>query len=655
MNRPQRLAGNLPFALVVVSLLASVAVPARQTWSITALLRETTDVLEPARLLGAQLRSGVAEELGALQSYAISGNAQLLDRYESTAVQNDERMTKLSLLASQLHPVSERKVEVIRDHLQSWRHLTDSLVRTLDSSEGFAAALPATRARYDVAVSSIEDLSRDLAAETSARDGEVRALDHFGLVSNATLVFVALAGLLGVTILTVRERRALADAQRRARQEVSLREAAEALAGAFTVDEVTQRIAQAALETMEARGAFVEELSPAAGDEEDSVVVRAISGHGVPSLACTCGFAGSHTQQAIAAGEPMLIDDLKGLECLGTVSGKHSLSGAAIVVPLGDSRASTRALFILSHARVSFRDDDVARAGIFGHLATFAYEKVRLLDEAHEGRHKLQRVLQSRSRLMRGFSHDVKNPIGAADGYAELLAEGIYGELSSEQKESVMRIRRCIRGALSLIDDLHELARVESGHLVVNRSPVDLAKLMYTIGEEYQAAARAAGLSLSIEADKSLPLVETSESRVSQIASNLLSNAIKYTRSGTVTVRVLRRRVGRSGDKEDWAAVEFIDTGPGIPSDKQETIFEEFSRLDTISKPGAGLGLAVSRLLAEALGGQITVESNMGRGSTFTLWLPIGTTGKENEGPASAITTTRPDSEKEEPVMVLPI
>jgi len=99
----------------------------------------------------------------------------------------------------------------------------------------------------------------------------------------------------------------------------------------------------------------------------------------------------------------------------------------------------------------------------FAPEAPLAYEKVRLLDEARTGRAELERMMKSRSRLMRGFSHDVKNPLGAADGYAELLTAGIYGALSAEQHERVMCIRRSIRVALALIDDLHALARAEVG------------------------------------------------------------------------------------------------------------------------------------------------------------------------------------------------
>jgi two-component system chemotaxis sensor kinase CheA len=110
---------------------------------------------------------------------------------------------------------------------------------------------------------------------------------------------------------------------------------------------------------------------------------------------------------------------------------------------------------------------------------------------------------------------------------------------------------------------------------------------------------------------------------VRQIVANLLSNAIKYTRQGSITVRA-RRRAGRSGGDEGGGAVlEVADTGAGIAAEKQDYIFEEFSRLGTGDAGGAGLGLAISNLLAQRLGGRISVESEVGRGSTFTLWLPM--------------------------------
>jgi signal transduction histidine kinase len=282
------------------------------------------------------------------------------------------------------------------------------------------------------------------------------------------------------------------------------------------------------------------------------------------------------------------------------------------------------ALYVVGSERYHFRPDDVASAGIFGNLATLAYERTRLLDEAHERRRALEHAIESRSRLMRGFSHDVKNPVGAADGFAELLSLGVYGNLSTEQRAIVERMRRSIGAALALINELNALASAESGAIALSPGRVDLAELARAIGEEYHAAAIGKGLSLSVDVGSDQLIIETDRARVLQISANLLTNAIKYTQHGSVLVRTYRQPGSAGGGEGDWALIEFTDSGPGIPPDKREYIFEEFSRLggDT---PGAGLGLAISKLLAQALGGRITLESELGHGSTFTLWLPLRT------------------------------
>jgi signal transduction histidine kinase len=224
---------------------------------------------------------------------------------------------------------------------------------------------------------------------------------------------------------------------------------------------------------------------------------------------------------------------------------------------------------------------------------------------------------------MRGFSHDVKNPIGAADGFAELLSMGVYGDLTEAQQASIERMRRSIHTALALIDDLHELSRAETGMVALTRETVDLGELARALGEEYHAAAAASGLALSVTVEQGDTVVETDRARVRQIAANLLSNAIKYTDSGSVEVRVRSRPATSQGDDGGWALLEFADSGIGIAEDKQSYIFEEFSRLHDGDRAGAGLGLAISKLLAQALGGRISVESEVGAGSTFTLWLPL--------------------------------
>ena len=228
--------------------------------------------------------------------------------------------------------------------------------------------------------------------------------------------------------------------------------------------------------------------------------------------------------------------------------------------------------------------------------------------------------MKGRSRLMRGFSHDVKNPLGAADGFAELLTLGIQGELTTQQRETIQHIRRCIKAALTLINDLHQLGRAETGNVVLHKTSVDLGALVRAISEDYQGAAGAKGLSLGVDLPQDPLFVETDRVRVREIVGNFLSNAIKYTPTGSVTLRLNIAR--RAEDELELVRIDVSDTGPGIAAEKHDLIFEEFSRLST-EEGGAGLGLAISKLLAQALGGRISLISQSGYGSTFSLWLPL--------------------------------
>ena len=415
------------------------------------------------------------------------------------------------------------------------------------------------------------------------------------------------------------ERAALAAAQKRATHETTLRKAAEALAEAFTVDEVTEQIMRSALTAMQARGAYIKHI--VVKDDADVVVVRGATGDGVPALRTTREYTGSYTQRAIVAGGPLLVET-PDASATSTEAAAREEAGSTIVLPLGSEDARIGALFIVGAAPMRYASDDVSWAVTFGHLAALAYEKVRLIEEAREGRRELERVMRSRQRLIRGFSHDVKNPLGAADGYAELLSLGLYGDLSEEQKSSIARMRRSIGGALSLIDELHDLSRVETGNLALRRDPVDLAELARSSGEEYRGAAMANGLALNVEVAHDTPTIQSDGARIRQIVGNLLSNAIKYTRTGSVSLRVSMHRSLTTDPAGDWVCFDVIDTGIGIPADKREMIFEEFSRLNAQDKPGAGLGLAISERLARALGGQIVVQSEVGHGSTFTLRIP---------------------------------
>ena len=159
-----------------------------------------------------------------------------------------------------------------------------------------------------------------------------------------------------------------------------------------------------------------------------------------------------------------------------------------------------------------------------------------------------------------------------------------------------------------------QLARAEGAQLDVRREPVNLTEIARDTTEEFRAQAEQKGLALELDPTADGVVVQSDPARVRQVLSNLVSNAVKYTDQGRVTVRVLAD--GRRG------AIEVADTGSGIPADRQPLVFEEFVRLDPHAAPGAGVGLAISQRIVQALGGEITLTSEAGQGSRFVLWLP---------------------------------
>ncbi|MDF2772512.1 MAG: ATP-binding region ATPase domain protein [Geminicoccaceae bacterium] len=240
-----------------------------------------------------------------------------------------------------------------------------------------------------------------------------------------------------------------------------------------------------------------------------------------------------------------------------------------------------------------------------------------------------KQIAASHEQLIRGFTHDMKNPLGAADGYLSLLEAGVFGRMSEAQAQSIANARRAIDTALHLVSGLLEVERAEARQLSIERAEVDLGAVVFEIAAEFRAAAAAKSLDFAVsdpqdeESHVSL-VIESDAARVPQILANLASNAVKYTQPGG---RILvAARVALAGETP-WhgrgVAVTVTDNGSGIPFEKQAMVFREFARFDPGAAAGSGIGLAISRRLARALGGDITFTSTPGVGSAFTLWLPL--------------------------------
>lgn len=249
--------GLVTLALVGITLLGSVAIPARQSWLIMQLLSKTTKVHAPAQLLVEELQTGLARELALLQGYVLSGDDAQLRRYRMTVDDDERRAAALERLATRFDTTAARRARVLRSRIGEWHRFNDAPIAQRWSRDELAAALEAGQARYDSSLSEIAALSSFLAAAAVARDHRVRALERTSILANSVLVITAVV-MSGVLIAALRERRLSASLHRRLKEESALRQLARRLGAAVTREEALRCVAEGALATTRASGASVE-------------------------------------------------------------------------------------------------------------------------------------------------------------------------------------------------------------------------------------------------------------------------------------------------------------------------------------------------------------------------------------------------------------
>lgn len=253
---------------------------------------------------------------------------------------------------------------------------------------------------------------------------------------------------------------------------------------------------------------------------------------------------------------------------------------------------------------------------------------------------ELLRANRMKNEFLASVSHELRTPLNAIVGFVDLLREGVYGELGPRQVKPVERIEASANHLRNLVDQILDLAKMAAGRLDVHPDVLDIRPFILDVASEVESLVSEKGLSLSLTMGSSLPRIRTDPTHLRQILVNLIGNAVKYTAAGTIVVRT--RSVPRpeaismglpygsevTDQDELWLAIQVVDQGAGVAPADQTRIFEEFEQADPGSRTdsphrGTGLGLAISRRLARLLGGDITVVSELGKGSTFTLWLPI--------------------------------
>ena len=288
---------------------------------------------------------------------------------------------------------------------------------------------------------------------------------------------------------------------------------------------------------------------------------------------------------------------------------------------------AVRAAIAIDNAR-SFTETETARRALeksrqdltatnakLSHINEELVAKTRL---AEQSRAEAEAANRSKADFLAHMSHELRTPLNAIAGYSELMELGLHGPTTPEQTEDLRRIKKSQRHLLSLINDVLNFAKLEATHVRYEIKPVSVSQAVSAL--EALIAPQLTAKQLTYvpgEIDEAL-FALGDEEKIQQILLNLLSNAVKFTGPGG-RISIAATRV------EDWICIEVVDTGVGIPPDKQKLIFEPFVQLErTLSSPheGTGLGLAISRDLARGMRGELTVDSTLGRGSAFSLRLP---------------------------------
>lgn len=302
---------------------------------------------------------------------------------------------------------------------------------------------------------------------------------------------------------------------------------------------------------------------------------------------------------------------------------QKALTGELASFTLPGQRRSGQEGFFATRVIPIKRNDTVIGATI---LSTDITE----IDEARKEREKLiaelrvaNRLAQENTRLKSEFlstmSHELRTPLNAIEGFTSIMLSDMGVELSPRAHRMIERVQANSKRLLHLINDFLDLSRIESGRMELVNTALQPAHLAKRWSEQIGGLAEDKGLSLAVEVDQAVPKLLGDEEALSKIAINLLSNAIKFTHQGHVILRLRR-------SADDLWQIEVEDTGIGIPLHAREYIFDEFRQVDQSSKRlygGTGLGLAIVQKLSRMMGGTVTVQSEVGQGSIFTVTLPL--------------------------------
>jgi PAS domain S-box-containing protein len=270
---------------------------------------------------------------------------------------------------------------------------------------------------------------------------------------------------------------------------------------------------------------------------------------------------------------------------------------------------------VVSYNATTFYDQEGKLQGVFA-AARDVTERKRFEEAVQEKNIELEDASLAKDRFLASMSHELRTPLNAIIGFTGTLLMKLPGPLNVEQEKQLKTVQGSGRHLLSIINDLLDLAKIESGKVELNLEPVDCRSVVEEVAEALSPLAQAKGLKFETTLPEQPVVLRTDRRALNQILINLANNAIKFTEQGRVAIEIA---LDENGQK---TAIKVVDTGMGIPADEQDKIFNAFERsssTEATSREGTGLGLHISSRLADLLGARITLESVAGAGSTFAL------------------------------------
>jgi signal transduction histidine kinase len=318
--------------------------------------------------------------------------------------------------------------------------------------------------------------------------------------------------------------------------------------------------------------------------------------------------------------EPSQIDDLS--EAPSTPVNDTILRAgyrARLLVPLMRSGRVVGALVVRRKAPGEFAANTVDLLKTFAAQSVLAIQNARLFSEIEDKSRQLQQASEHKSQFVSSVSHELRTPLNAIIGLTEMMVTNTARFSTEKAQEPLQRVNRAGTHLLGLINQVLDLSKIEAGKLELNSQTVELAPLMDEVVGTARQLAEQNKNRLIVEAQGNLGAITVDPMRLRQILLNLLSNACKFTKEGEVKLRAQR----------DTERVELAvsDTGIGMTAEQQARLFEEFAQAEATTAQrfgGTGLGLAITRKLARMMGGDVTVASELGKGSVFTVRLPGG-------------------------------